>query len=95
MARFELNIYGEDDAIVKGYGTNIIPWGVFIRAASLQDGFEEKSAFEQMRAVGDLLKCVFTGLTDEELEHASSDDVMNVFTQIINSGNKINAPKNG
>jgi hypothetical protein len=89
MAKYELNIYGENDEIVKTHSTNICSWGVYIQAAEMSETLQEKSAFEQISAVGDILKAVFRGLTSEELNCADSADVMNVFQQIVSGGQKI------
>ena len=89
MAKYELNIYGENDEIVKQYSTNICSWGVFIQAAEMSETLQEKSALEQLSAVGDILKSVFHGLTGEELMCADASDVMNTFSQIVAGGQKI------
>lgn len=89
MAKFELPIYGANDEIVKMYETNICPWAIYVQAADLQDAMKGKSAKEQMNAVGDILKSVFIGLTDDELMHADGGDVMNTFEQIVTGGQKI------
>lgn len=89
MAKYELNIYGENDEIVKKYSTNICSWGVFIQAAEMSEALNEKSAVEQISAVGDVLKSVFRGLTSEELNCADASDVMNTFEQIVAGGQKI------
>lgn len=94
MAKYELNIYGKDDEIVKTHATSICPWGVYIQAAEISETMKEKSAVEQVNAVGDILKMVFVGLTDDELKHADVGDVMNTFTQIVNGGQKIKNGKN-
>lgn len=89
MAKFELNIYGENDEIVKQYSTNICSWGVYIQAAEMSETLQEKSAFEQISAVGEILKSVFRGLTSDELNCADASDVMNTFQQIVSGGQKI------
>lgn len=89
MAKFELNIYGEDDEIVKQYRTNICSWGVYIQAAEMSETLQEKSPFEQLSAVGEILKSVFHGLTNDELNCADASDVMNTFNQIVSGGQKI------
>ena len=97
MAKFELPIYGEDDAIIKTYATNICPWAVYIQAADMQERFTDKSASEQMAAVGEILKAVFHNLTDDELLCADAMDVMNTFKQIVQGGQNIKGgnSKNG
>lgn len=89
MAKYELPIYGENDEVVTMHETNICPWAVYIKAADLQEEMKDKSAREQMQAVGDLLKEVFPKLTDEELLRADGGDVMNTFTQIVTGGQSI------
>ena len=92
MAKYELPIYGADDEIVKEYKTNIVQWAVYIEAAELQETLKDKTAREQMDAIGVILKSAFNGLTDEELLHADGGDVLHTFQQIVNGGQKI---KNG
>ena len=89
MAKYELAIYGENDEVVKMHETNVCPWAVYIEAADLQEKLKDKTAREQMEAVGDILKSVFTGLTSEELMRADGMDVMNTFQQIVTGGQNI------
>lgn len=89
MAKYELPIYGENDEVVKMHETNVCPWAVYIEAADLQEKLKGKTAREQMEAVGDILKAVFSGLTNEELMHADGMDVMNTFQQIVTVGQNI------
>lgn len=89
MAKYELPIYGENDEIIKTHATNICPWAVYVQAADLQDVLKNKSAKEQMDAVGNILKAVFHGLTDAELLCADGGDVMATFEQIVSGGQKI------
>ena len=89
MAKYEVPIYGENDEIVTMHETNICPWAVYIEAADLQDRLQDQPAREQMKAVGDILKSVFTKLTDEELMRADGMDVMNTFMQIVTGGQNI------
>lgn len=90
MNLFSLNIYGANDEIVKVYETNHCPWGLFIKAAKLQEELKGKKEFEQIMAIGELIKVLFVGLTDEELYQADAKDIMNLFSQLINKGNGIN-----
>lgn len=89
MAKYELPIYGDNNEVVKMHETNICPWGVYIQAADMQEQLANKSAREQMDAVGEILKATFPALTDEELRHADGGDVMNTFLQIVNGGQRI------
>lgn len=90
MAKFELPIYGENNEVIKMHETNICPWAVYVQAADLQEQLKDKSAREQMDAVGTILKAVFVELTDAELMRADGMDVMNTFAQIVSGGQKIN-----
>ena len=78
MAKYELPIYGENDEIIKEYTSNICPWAVYIEAAEMQETLKDKSAREQMDAVGKILKAVFDG-----------GDVLNTFMQIVQGGQNI------
>lgn len=89
MAKYELPIYGENDEVIKMHETNICPWAVYIQAADMQEQLKDKSAREQMDAVGEILKAVFSSLTDAELMRADGADVMNTFQQIVSGGQKI------
>lgn len=93
MAKYELNIYGANDEIIKSYATDHVAWGVFIKAADMENDIKNKPAMEMFKAVGDILKEVFTGLTDDELMKADGSDVLNLFTQIVSGGQKIKTGK--
>ena len=89
MAQFELNIYGNDDEIIKTYATNKVRWGVFMQALELQDGLSKKTAAEQFKLINAFVKKIFPDLTDADLECADSDDIMNTFKQLVNKSNMI------
>lgn len=89
MAKYELSIYGENDEVIKKHETNVCPWGLYVEAAELQEQLTNKTAKEQMQAVEYILKSVFCNLTDEELKHADTEDVMNTFLQIVSGGQAI------
>lgn len=89
MAQFELNIYGNNDEIVKTYATDKVRWGVFMQALELQDGLSDKSAAEQFRLINAFVKKIFPDLTDADIECADSDDILNTFKQLIAKSNAI------
>ena len=89
MAKYELPIYGENDEVVKEYKTNVCPWAVYIEAADISETLQDKSPREKLEAVGNILKSVFLGLTDEDLRHADGGDVMNTFKQITSGGQTV------
>lgn len=90
MAKYELPIYGEDYEIKKTYTASICPWGLFMRAISLEEKLSNENAAGQMKAIAKILKDLFCGLTDEDLSCADAGDVMNTFVQICAGGEKIN-----
>ena len=89
MAQFELNIYGNDDEIIKTYATEKVRWGIFMQALELADGLEGLSVGEQFKKISEFIKKIFPDLTDEHLELADSDDVFNTFIQLTNKARKI------
>lgn len=98
MAKFELNIYGENDEIIKKYATDHIRYGVLMQALELGETRENQTQVEQIKGANALVKQVFNGLTDEELMLADLGDVLNIITQITKQSEKIgngsNASKN-
>ena len=89
MAKYELPIYGAGDEITKKYETNVCAWGIYLRAAEIEDEFAEKGGagdFEQLQAINEVLKLLFIGITDEELARADANDVVNTFKQISQIG---------
>jgi hypothetical protein len=90
MAKFELNIYGENDAILKTYSTDVIRWKLFMEAVALQEKIKNEDVSVQIESVSAFIKAVFVGLTDAELENADAFDIMNTFRQIVVKANAIN-----
>lgn len=89
--KFELSIYGENDEVIKKYETNHVRWGVLLKAVDLQEKLKDKSPVEQFVAINEFVKSIFDGLTDEELEKADSNDVINTFKQLLNTVGNINS----
>lgn len=93
MARFELNIYGKDDEVIKRYETEHVRWGIFLEAVKLQEELEGKSEIESIGSYSQFLKKIFIGLTDEEIENADSFDIVNTFKQLLAAMNDFNTKK--
>lgn len=89
MAQFELNIYGNNDEIVKTYATDKVRWGVFMQALELADGLKDKDAAEQFKLINSFVKRIFPDLTDDDLECADADDILNTFKQLLRKANAI------
>ena len=95
MAKYELNIYGENDAIIKTYATDNVKWGFYLEAVKASEEMEEMTTAERFELINKFIKRMFIGLTDEELETgASGDDVMNVFNQLMRKARAIGGEKN-
>lgn len=92
MAEFELNIYGENDEIIKKYETNHIRWKVFLNAIDLEETLKDQP--NESEAISSFVKSMFVGLTDEELEQADGLDVLNTFKQLVAKARKIKSSKN-
>ncbi|MGN0180135.1 MAG: hypothetical protein ACI4DY_12005 [Monoglobaceae bacterium] len=84
MAEFELNIYGNDDEIVKRFETDRVRWGVFMQAFKTQEQLEKMSPTKQFETINNFVKKIFPDLTDADLENADIEDVMNTFQQLLN-----------
>lgn len=95
MAKFELNIYGDNDEIIKKYATDHLRYGVLMQALEMQEGLENATSAEQMSAANELVKKVFAGLTDEELALADASDVLNTFTQVTRQAERIGKTPTG
>lgn len=89
MAQFELNIYGEDDEIIKHFETERVRWGIFMQALELQESLKGADARKTIETINQFMKRIFVGLSDEDLCDADVDDVMNTFKQLINKAHKI------
>ena len=94
MAKFELNIYGANDEIVKTYATDNVLWGFYVEAVKAYEDMQDMSESEQFEMINGFVKRMFIGLTDDELNCASGDDVMNVFNQLMRKARAIGGSKN-
>lgn len=93
MAKYSLNIYGENDEIIKTYETNFVRWKMFMDAVKLNEGLGKMSTEKQFKVVNDFVKGIFPGLTDEDLEKAAADDIFNTFRAIVMQANGIGGVK--
>lgn len=95
MAKFELPIYGENDELVKTYATDHIRWKLFIKAAEIQGSakLNGDDTADKIEQIAELLKNVFSGITDEDLGNADVVDIFSTFEQIANIGDSIKGGK--
>lgn len=89
MARFELNIYGADDEIVKRFETERLRWGIFVQALELEESLKKATAQDMISAVNEFTKKIFPDITDADLHNADVDDILNTFRQVIATAKKI------
>ncbi len=84
--KYELNIYGENDAVVKKYETDLARYGVFeeaIKFAELAEGKSEKEInLLAFKLAGPFCKTLFPGLTDEDCKNAVLSDMINLIYQV-------------
>lgn len=96
MKRFSLNIYGNNDEIVKVYETDRVFYGLIKEVITAQKKLKSitapESLSEEVLAVLDtmiipIIKKLFLGITDEELACAELVDIMSTFQQLTNLAN--------
>ena len=90
MAKFELNIYGQNDEILKTFQTDHVRWGLLLTALELQEKIQDDSPEDQIKAINKFALELFPGITEEDLRNADGMDVMNVFAQVGRMAGKIN-----
>lgn len=89
MAQFELNIYDENDEVVKRFETDKVRWGIFMQALELEESLKGANAREMITAINEFVKKIFPAMTDADIENADVDDVLNTFRQLLNKAAKI------
>lgn len=91
MARFELNIYGENDEIVKSFSTEHVRWGLLTMVLNVQDEIKDASAEEQLLAISSFIPKIFPGITADDIDNADAGDIINVFAQVGKMAGKLKA----
>lgn len=89
MAQFGLNIYGENDEVVKRFETDRVRWGIFVQALELEESLKGANARDMITAINEFVKKIFPNLTDADLNDADVDDVMHTFMQLLAKAKKI------
>lgn len=93
MARFELNIYGENDEILKTHKTDKARYGAFEEAVKFTEQAQGKKESEvtvlAYKMLNNFIKNLFPNITDEEIKLADLNDINNLAFQV--SG-KVSAP---
>lgn len=95
MAKFELNIYGENDEVVKTLATDRVRWGIFTEILDLEEKAKGATAKEQLGMIVAVIKKIFPNVTEEELQNgADAADIFNLFRSLVNISAAIKT-KNG
>lgn len=89
MAQFELNIYDNNNEVVKRVETDRVRWGIFMQALELEESLKKADAREMISAINKFVKEIFPELTDDDIKDADVDDVLNTFKQLLNKAAKI------
>lgn len=89
MARYTLNLYGDNDKIIKTFETDHIRYGVLMKALELNDKTDKLTNAELMKGANEIVKAVFTGMTDDDLMLADMEDVINTYKRVANTANNV------
>ena len=100
MAKFELCIYNENDEIAKMFATDHVRYGVLEDALAMTDDAEgqKKGVKAQFQEVKKIVKRIFPGCTDEDLNNADTQHVFSTFRQLVKYANVLDGDgeeKNG
>ena len=91
--RYELNVYGENDAILKTHATDKARYGAFEEAIKFVDEAEGKTEAQvnilAFRMLGKFVKKLFPGLTDEEIGMCEVQDIVNLAYQVSGIANPL------
>ena len=93
MARFELNIYGKDDEIVKTYETERLKYGTLLQALKIAEKFDDMTNAQFVEAAQGIVKSVFVGITDEEIQCADAHDVVSIYQQVARASGGVEGGK--
>lgn len=94
MARFELNVYGENDEVIKTLATDILRFGVMEDAVNMAETLDEEKPQKQVENVKEIMKQIFKGCTDEDLRDVDMKQMFDTFRQVVSSANPPNGMEN-
>ena len=91
MALVELNIYGDDNEIIKTFSTSLIRWGLIVKAVELEEKMNDPNVTnkDQIQLLNDFIIAVFPTMTQSEVELADINDIKNVFKIVSNMSGEI------
>lgn len=81
----ELNIYNEENEVVKTYESYGLRWKAFKSVMARQKELEKINTDnpDAMDVFYEIIKLAFPSLTDEEFDELYIDDIFNTFKQIL------------
>ena len=81
----ELNIYNEENEVVKTYSSYGLRWKAFKTVMARQKELEKinTESAEEMGVFYEIIKLAFPNLTAEEFDELYLDDIFNTFKQIL------------
>jgi len=82
----ELNIYNDDDEIIKTFSTKRIRWGLLVKAVEIEEktNAENVGAAESLKLISDFMLALFPSMTPDDLAKADYGDMKNVFKMVFN-----------
>lgn len=87
MPRIALNLYGQDDEIVKQLHRTTLRWGVLKKAIRMEETLKDENVevMDQIDEITGLLEAVFDGqATAEEIEAgATMEEILACFASIV------------
>ena len=91
MALVELNIYGDENEILKTFSTSRIRWGLIVKAVELEEKMNDPNVTnkDQIQLLNDFIIAVFPTMTQSEVEMADIKDIKNVFKIVSNMSGEI------
>lgn len=89
MALLNINVYGENDEVLKTFETDKIRWRLFGEAVKINDEIKDKPAAAQMEIVGKFILSLFVGMTEEDLDLCDVGDIFHTFKMVTMLANKI------
>ena len=89
MALLSINVYGENDEVLKTFETNKIRWRLFGEAVKINDEIKEQDTAAQMEVVGNFVLSLFPGMTADDLELCDVGDIFNTFKMVTTLANNI------
>ena len=94
MALITLNLYNDNDEIIKTFSTSRVRWGVVVKAVEMEELINgNANANETIDAISGLILSIFPSMTPDDLALADFGDMKNTIRMVVNMAGHIE--KNG